>query len=119
MTYENIKVKTHDRGDGQMVESAIYPFLLPFIEKLALKYPQWTFEESNMNYKWNSGEGKMVKTEITATAFKVMDKREELGTVYVDRYHRGEDRFGVDNFRVAQLRERGSGMKTIHEKKAL
>jgi hypothetical protein len=121
MTYENIKVKTHDRGDGQMVEAVIYPFLLPFVEKLALKYPQWTFEEENTNYKWGEtgANGKMVKTEITATAFKVMDKREELGTVYVDRYHRGEDRFGVDNFRVAQLRERGNGMKTIHEKKAL
>lgn len=121
MTYENIKLKTHDRGDGQMIESVIYPFLIPFMEKLALKYPQWTFEEENFNYKWGETgtNGKLVKSEITATAFKVMDKREELGTVYVDRYHRGEDRFGVDNFRVAQLRERGSGMKTIHEKKAL
>ena len=121
MTYENIKLKTHDRGDGQMVESVIHPFLVPFMEKLALKYPQWTFEEDGNNYKWGvtGTNGKMTKTDITATTFKVIDKREELGTVYVDRYHSKGDRFGVDNFRVAQLRERGNGMKTIHENKAL
>ena len=121
MTYENIKVKEHDRGDGQMVKSVIYPFLVPFLEKLALKYPQWVFQEDNVNYKWGDTgtHGKMVKSEITATSFKVLDKREELGQVYVDRYHNKGDRFCVDNFRVAKLRERGSGMKTIHENKAL
>jgi hypothetical protein len=120
MTYDNVKLKTTDRGDGVKVQSIITPFLQPFIEKLALKYPQWTFEEDNTNYKWDNSTGKSIKTDLQALCFKVMDKREELGQVYTQSYHSNHgQQFCVDNFRVQQLRERGNGMKTIHEKKAL
>ena len=118
--YENIKLKEHDRGDGFKVQSTITPFFAPFLEKLALKYPQWTFEEESHNYTWDNVSGKSVKSNITATCFKVLDKREELGQVYYERvYSNNEYRFCVDNFRVQKMRERGNGMKTIHEKKAL
>jgi hypothetical protein len=119
MTYENVKLKETDRGDGVKVQSTIAPFLLPLIEKLALKYPQWSFEEDNTNYKWDMQNGKSLKTDFIATCFKVIDKREELGQVYMDNYSRHGERFCIDNFRVQQMRERGSGMKTIHENKAL
>jgi hypothetical protein len=119
MTYENIKLKEHDRGDGVKVQSVITPFLQPLIEKLALKYPQWAFEEENTNYKWDIVNGKSVKTDISVTCFKVLDKREELGQVYIDSYSSQGMRFCIDNFRVQKMRERGSGMKTIHENKAL
>jgi len=120
MTYDNIKLKSTDRGDGVKVQSIITPFLQPFIEKLALKYPQWTFEEDNTNYKWDNSTGKSIKTDLQATHFKVLDKREELGQVYTQSYHSSHgQQFCIDNFRVSQLRERGNGMKTIHEKKAL
>ena len=121
MTYENIKLKEHDRGDGVKVQSAVIPFFLPFLEKLALKYPQWTFEEDSNDYRWDNQTGKSIKTDIVARVFKVLDKREELGSIYYERIYSGDKdyRYCVDNFRVAQLRERGSGMKTIHEKKAL
>ena len=121
MTYENIKFKEHDRGDGFKVQSTMIPFFASFVEKLALKYPQWTFEESNHNYTWDNSTGKSIKTNIVATCFKVLDKREELGSIYYERVYSGaqEHRYCVDNFRVQQMRERGSGMKTIHEKKAL
>jgi hypothetical protein len=120
MTYDNVKLKTTDRGDGVKVQSIITPFLQPFIEKLALKYPQWTFEEDNTNYKWDNSTGKSIKTDLQALCFKVMDKREELGQVYTQSYHSSHgQQFCIDNFRVSQLRERGNGMKTIHEKKAL
>ena len=121
MTYENIKVKEHDRGDGVKVRSEIIPFFMPFLEKLALKYPQWTFEEDSMDYRWDNQTGKSLKTNIVARVFKVLDKREELGSVYYERVYNQEQeyRYCVDNFRVQQMRERGSGMKTIHEKKAL
>jgi hypothetical protein len=119
MTYDNIKLKSTDRGDGVKVVSVINPFLLPLIEKLALKYPQWTFEEENTNYKWDMSDGKSLKTDLQATCFKVLDKREELGQIYSDSYSSRGMQFCVDNFRVAQMRERGSGMKTIHEKKAI
>jgi hypothetical protein len=119
MTYENVKLKEHDRGDGVKVQTIIAPFLLPLIEKLALKYPQWAFEEESHNYKWDNSTGKSIKTDLIATCFKVIDKREELGQVYMDNYSRHGDRFCIDNFRVQQMRERGNGMKTIHENKAL
>jgi hypothetical protein len=119
MTYENIKLKETDRGDGVKVQSVIDPFLQPLIEKLALKYPQWSFEEENTSYGWEIENGKSVKKDLTATCFKVIDKREELGQVYMDTYSRHGDRFCIDNFRVQQMRERGNGMKTIHENKAL
>jgi hypothetical protein len=119
MTYDNVKLKTTDRGDGVKVESVINPFLLPLIEKLALKYPQWTFEEENTNYTWDNINGKSVKKDLQATCFKVLDKREELGQIYTDSYSSHGNRYCVDNFRVQQMRERGSGMKTIHEKKAM
>jgi len=97
---------------------AIEPFLVELIEKLALKYPQWVFEEADSNFTWAQVNGKSVRTGYVATHFKVMDKREELGLVYADNYAKGK-RYAVDNFRVQQMRERGSGMKTIHLNKAM
>lgn len=112
MTYENIKLKKHDKfGEGEK-ESVIDPFLKSFIEKLALKYPQWTFEEvyntanhSNKTYE--------------AYRFNIVDKREVLGTIDKDYINGGGWRYCVDNHRISSMRERGSGMKTIHEDKAL
>ena len=46
MTYENIKLKQdNDDGAGNKVVSVIDPFMQPFVEELALKYPQWVFQE--------------------------------------------------------------------------
>jgi hypothetical protein len=118
MTYENIKFKEHDDGAGGKATVAIEPFLVELIEKLALKYPQWVFEEEASNFTWQQVNGKSVRSGYVATHFKVIDKREELGSVYVDHYARGK-RYAVDNFRVQELRERGSGMKTIHLNKAM
>jgi hypothetical protein len=118
MTYENIKFKEHDDGAGGKLTATIEPFLVELIEKLALKYPQWVFEEEHSNFSWSQVNGKSVRTGYVATHFKVMDKREELGSVYLDNYARGK-RFAVDNFRVQEMRERGNGMKTIHLSKAM
>jgi len=113
MTYENIKLKKHDKfGDGEK-ESIIDPFLKSFIEKLALKYPQWTFEEEHCNNKHDT------KT-YEAYRFKVLDKREVLGTIDKEYIHGGGGwRYCVDNDRINGVRERGRGMKTIHEDKAI
>jgi len=118
MTYENIKFKEHDDGAGGKLTATIEPFLVELIEKLALKYPQWIFQEEHSNFSWSQVNGKSLRTDYKTTSFKIMDKREELGTVYVDHYARGK-RFAVDNFRVQEMRERGSGMKTIHLNKAM
>jgi hypothetical protein len=113
MTYENIKLQKHNMfGDGER-ESVIDPFLKSFIEKLALKYPQWTFEECNCNTNHST------KT-YEAYRFKVLDKREVLGTIDKEYIHGGGGwRYCVDNDRINGVRERGRGMKTIHEDKAI
>ena len=112
MTYENIKLKKHDKfGEGEK-ESIIDPFLKSFIEKLALKYPQWTFEEVYNTANHNN------KT-YEAYRFNVVDKREVLGTIDKEYTTNGGWRFCVDNHRINGVRERGRGMKTIHEDKAL
>jgi hypothetical protein len=113
MTYENIKLKKHDKfGEGEK-ESVIDPFLKSFIEKLALKYPQWTFEESYCNNNHND------KT-YEAYRFNVVDKREVLGTIDKEYINGGGGwRYCVDNHRINGVRERGRGMKTIHEDKAI
>jgi len=112
MTYENIKLKKHDKfGEGEK-ESIIDPFLKSFIEKLALKYPQWTFEEEHCNNKHDT------KT-YEAYKFNVVDKREVLGTIDKEYINGGGWRYCVDNHRINGVRERGRGMKTIHEDKAI
>jgi hypothetical protein len=112
MTYENIKLKKHDKfGEGEK-ESVIDPFLKSFIEKLALKYPQWTFEEvyNTANHSTKTYE---------AYRFNVVDKREVLGIIDKEYTSGGGWRYCVDNHRINGVRERGRGMKTIHEDKAL
>jgi hypothetical protein len=112
MTYENIKLKKHDMfGEGEK-ESVIDPFLKSFIEKLALKYPQWTFEEVHMSTD-------RTKKIHEAYRFNVVDKREVLGTIDKEYASNGGWRYCVDNHRINGVRERGRGMKTIHEDKAL
>lgn len=115
MTYENIKFKQDlkDR-DGNKVVSTIDPYLQPLVEKLALEYPQWTFEEDRTDYQYVDGK----RINYTARGFEVLDKREKLGEIALDHY-RGGKRFFVNNFRVQQMRERGSGFKTIHLNKAV
>lgn len=111
MTYANIELKEHDRWGSGLVQSTLDPFMKPLIEGLALKYPQWTFVESAM-----TSDAK--KNTYEAHSFKVMDKREVLGTVTKDWFRHGF-RYQVDNHRISSMRERGSGMKTIHLDKAI
>jgi flagellar biosynthesis chaperone FliJ len=112
MTYANIELKEHDRfGDGIKRQSTIDPFLKDLIEQLALKYPQWTFVETNVT-------AMAVDKTYLAHRFDVKDKREVLGTIDKDYCGSGY-RYRIDNHRIEGVRERGSGMKTIHLKKAI
>lgn len=112
MTYANIELKEHDRfGDGVKRKSTIDPFLKDLVEQLALKYPQWTFVEAGTT-------SNMADKAYYAHRFDIKDKREVLGTIDKDYCGNGY-RFRIDNHRIEHMRERGSGMKTIHIKKAL
>lgn len=121
MTYANIILKQdNDDANGNRLPSKIDPFLALLVEPLALKYPNWEFKESGTSYEsyMDSATNSYGKKNFTATTFKVFEKREELGSIYVDKYNR-QERYAVDNFRIDAMRERGSGMKTIHLKKAM
>jgi Cdc6-like AAA superfamily ATPase len=109
MTYENIKLSGKELQAGWT--RTIDPFLKPLVEALALKYPQWTFESlySTTNHSDKTEE---------AGRFKIIDKREELGVISKDWAKNGY-RFQIDNHRINNMRERGSGMKTIHLDKAI
>jgi hypothetical protein len=117
MTYENIILKKHEvpSSVGHVeVHSTIDPYLKSIMEKLALKYPQWVFEEKHaqrhakLNNEWG----------VMAYSFTIKDKREELGSIEKDWASKGH-RFLIRNHRIDAMRERGVGMKTIHEDKAL
>jgi methyl coenzyme M reductase alpha subunit len=82
-----------------------------FVEQLALKYPQWTFVENGVT-------SNMANNTYEVHAFKVMDKREVLGTLSKDWANNG-NRYCFDNHRISSMRERGNGMKTIHMNKAI
>jgi len=120
--YANVILKQdNDDGNGSKVASVIDPFLATLVEPLALKYPNWEFKEESTSHEseYEGSVRNIRRKNFKATSFKVIEKREELGSIYVDRYHRGAERYAVDNFRIGEMRERGSGMKTIHLKKAI
>lgn len=109
MTYENIKLS--DKAIPEGWTRTIDPFIKPLVEALALKYPQWTFESL---YNTANHTDKVEE----ACRFKIVDKREELGTIDKEWSSKGY-RFQVDNHRINAMRERGSGMKTVHLDKAI
>lgn len=119
MTYANIKLKQHvvRQSDGTEIkpEPMIHEFIKPFVEALALKYPQWEFVEDSHRTSWGSSDVKGYDVD----GFKIMDKREELGRIAVDHYCRTGKRFFVDNFRIDAQKSRGSGFKTKHMDKAM
>jgi hypothetical protein len=111
MTYANIELKEHDKfGEGKKL-SIIDPFMKEFVEKLALKYPLWTFVEANMTANHST-------KNYEAYRFKVIDKREVLGEIDKD-WHKDGFKYCVVNHRINDMRERGRGMKTIHLDKAI
>lgn len=111
MTYANIELKEHDKFNEGKKLSIIDPFMKELVEKLALKYPLWTFVESNMTANHST-------KNYEAYRFKVIDKREVLGELDKD-WHREGFKYCIVNHRINDMRERGRGMKTIHLDKAL
>ena len=68
MMYANVILKSNNNWTDLTVQSTIEPFLEPLINDLALKYPQWIFEESH-------SQNNHTEKTVYATRFKVIDKR--------------------------------------------
>lgn len=121
MTYANIKLKKHtyfDKAKNARLDydkQEIHPFMKPFVEALALKYPQWEFVECDSRSRWDADGNNYPE----ADGFQIMDRREELGKIRVDHWCRAGERYWVDNFRIDATRERGRGFKTKHMDKAI
>jgi hypothetical protein len=111
--FDNVKLEMKDDGKGGQVESVVDTFLAPLVEELALKHPEWKFE-ADYNCKRHTENG----ITWTIERMKITDKYEVLGQIGIDYFNSGK-RFWINNHRVQDLRERGSGMKTIHLNKAI
>lgn len=110
---DNVIIEIHDDGKGNKVEAIVDTYLAPLIEALALKNPEWKFEATYTSRK-------LVDSGViyTVERMKVINKYEEIGQVGLD-YTRAGKRFYINNHRVENMRERGSGVKTTDLNKAL
>jgi hypothetical protein len=110
---DNVVIEMHDDGKGNKVEAIVDTYLAPLIEALALKNPEWKFEATYTSRK-------LVDSGViyTVERMKVINKYEEIGQVGLD-YTRAGKRFYINNHRVENMRERGSGVKTTDLNKAL
>jgi hypothetical protein len=86
------------------------------VEKLALAHPEWQFKSHHCR-KFYGNHASGADFAMVVERVKVMDKYEELGLLGTDYTSKGK-RFYVSNHRTEKMRERGSGMKTIHLDKA-
>jgi hypothetical protein len=104
----------HDNNKGGKTEATVDTYLEPLIEELAIKHPEWKFEQYSARRNL-VGDGEVA---WVYERMKVMDKYEELGQIGID-YTRAGKRFYINNHRVEGMRERGSGVKTTDIKKAI
>lgn len=113
---QNVILPKETDKNGIEVVGMIDEHLAPLVEKLALTHPEWRFESYYCRKNFSKGvDGADFGLEVDRV--KVVDKYEELGLLGID-YIRSGKRFWVSNHRTEKMRERGSGMKTIHLDKA-
>lgn len=113
---ENVEFPKETDKNGIEVVAIMDTYLAPLVEKLALAHPEWQFKSHHCRKNYSKGiNGADFGMEIERV--KVMDKYEELGLLGTDYTTTGK-RFWVSNHRTEKMRERGSGMKTIHLDKA-
>ena len=112
---DNVILGMHDDGKGGKVEGTVDTYIEPLIEELAIKHPEWKFEQQYARRNFVGGSGEVA---WTYERMKVMDKYEEIGQIGID-YTRAGKRFWINNHRVEGMRERGSGVKTTDIKKAI
>lgn len=112
---ENVEFPKEKDKNGVEVVATVDTFLAPLVERLALAHPEWQFKSyyCRKHYTPNAeAEFAMVVERV-----EVVDKYEKLGQLGYDYVSKGK-RFWVSNHRTEKMRERGSGMKTIHLDKA-
>lgn len=113
---ENVEFPKETDKNGIEVVATVDTYLAPLVEKLALAHPEWQFKSHHCR-KFYGNHASGADFAMVVERVKVMDKYEELGLLGTDYTSKGK-RFYVSNHRTEKMRERGSGMKTIHLDKA-
>lgn len=113
---ENVEFPKEKDNKGVEVVATMDTFIAPLIEKLALAHPEWQFKSHYCRkyYGNNTGDAEFA---MVVERVQVVDKYERLGEIGYDYTSKGK-RFYVSNHRTEKMRERGSGVKTIHLDKA-
>jgi len=113
----NVVMEIPPRTDGVEGVAGTYPFMHPFIEALAVKYPQWKFVGTD--YRTTILDG----TSTIATVyrrFSVHSGRELLGHLWHDySYGRRKDMYVIKNHRTEEALVRANHIKTSDLKKAV
>ena len=113
---ENVEFPKDTDKNGIEVVATMDTYLAPLVEKLALAHPEWQFKSHHCRKVYGKTDTG-ADFSMVIERVRVMDKYEELGLLGTDYTSKGK-RFWVSNHRVEKMRERGSGMKTIHLDKA-
>lgn len=113
---ENVEFPKEKDSKGEEIVATMDTYLAPLVEKLALAHPEWQFKSHHCR-KFYGNNATGAEFTMVIERVKVVDKYEELGLLGTDYTSKGK-RFYVSNHRTEKMRERGSGMKTIHLDKA-
>jgi hypothetical protein len=112
---ENVEFPKENDNKGVEVVATMDTFIAPLVEKLALAHPEWQFKSHYCRRYYTPNQ--TAEFSLVVERVQVVDKYEKLGEVGYDYTSKGK-RFYVSNHRTEKMRERGSGVKTIHLDKA-
>ena len=112
---QNVEFPTAKDTKGIEVVATMDTFIAPLIERLALAHPEWTFKSHYCRKYYTPNQD--AEFAMVIERVEIVDKYEPLGQIGYDHVSKGK-RFWVSNHRTEKMRERGSGMKTIHLDKA-
>jgi len=112
--YPNVKSSRWDMVKGEHIELDVHEHMMPFIDALAVKYPQWEFVSANVRY---TGEDNNTPKSSSFKVFNDENPRVEIGDVRLgykyDKNGNNTPSYVVYNSRLAMDRERGHTFETI------
>lgn len=112
--YPNVISNTKNISYGDENDIDVHEDIQPFIDALAVKYPQWEFVSTGVRY---TGDNNETAKSIRFAVFNDANPREQVGEIKGD-YKYGDDgkkipSYVVYNQRLAHDRERGHQLETI------
>lgn len=113
---ENVEFPKENDKNGIEVVATMDTYLAPLVEKLALAHPEWQFKSHHCRKFYMTSQ--TAEFTMVVERVQIIDKYEALGQIGYEHISSGK-RFWVSNHRTEKMRERGSGVKTIHLDKAV